>query len=115
MNIEKVNSAPKFEGLHLKKVANEHMHFINADLKELQKLGEQYDIYMKSYINSDLRCDGIGIIVKELRKNLAFLHKFHRPYVKSYFYTEPHYDTKNSQTTLSERIKSAAAILPLLK
>lgn len=97
MNIEKVNSAPSFSGLNIKRVAQEHMQFINKDFVELKKLGDQYDISMKSYIDSEYRCDGIEITVKNLKKNLSFFKRFNRPKGNSYFYTTPHYtaDTKN--------------------
>ena len=107
MNIEKIDSAPNFGSLNIKKVAQEHKHFINSDLEELKKLGEQYDIFMKSVIDSNERCNGIEIIVKNLRKNLDFLQKFNRPKGQSYFYTEPHFDKKYEDTSVLKETKKA--------
>ena len=107
MNIEKVGSAPSFGSLNIKKVASTHQHFINENASELMKLGEKYDIVMKSSIGSDLRCDGIDIVVKDLRKNLSFFQKLNRPKGQSYFLTERHYDTSAEPPTFMEQIKNA--------
>lgn len=105
MNIEKVNLAPSFGSLNIKKVAHQHRPFVRANLGELKDLGEQYDIVMKSVINSPSKCEGIEIIVKNLRKNLSFFSKFNRPAGYSYFYTEPHYNVK--PTSVLEQTKNA--------
>lgn len=102
MKIDKINSALNFNGLNIKKVAHEHRHFVRANLGEFKKLGEQYDITMESVIGSEQRCDGIKIIVKNLRKDLGFWKKFNRPKGESYFYTERHYDTDKNPTILEQ-------------
>ena len=105
MNIEKVNSAQSFQGLNINKVVHQHRPFIRADIGELKKLGEQYDIVLKSVVNASDQCNGIDIVVKNLRKNVSLLQKFNRPKGHCYFYTEPHYNVAPS--SVLEQTKNA--------
>lgn len=107
MKIEKVNSAPSFSGLNIKKVAPEYRHFVDSDIDALKKLGEQYDIVMKSVIDSGVRCNGIEIVVKKLKQKMSFWQRFNPAKGYSYFYSEPHYTADFKQTTLLEQTKDA--------
>ena len=107
MNIDKINSAPVFSGLNIKKVAKEHRHFIDTNINELKELGEQYDIAMKSIIGSETRCNGIEIFVKNLSKNLGFWQRLNPQKGYSYFYSEPHYTSDFKQTNIVEQTKDA--------
>lgn len=107
MKIEKINSELGFRGLNIKRVVPEYKHFVNSDIDALKKLGEQYDIVMKSIIGSEYRCNGIEIIVKNLKKNMSLLQRLRPIKGYSYFYSEPHYTSDFKQTTLSEQTKVA--------
>lgn len=107
MNIEKVNSAQSFQGLNIKKVVSEHRHFIESDFEKLKELSDKYDISMKSIVNSEFRCDGITITVKELKDKFHFFQRPFRPEGKSYFYTTKHYTADTKEMTLLGQIQKA--------
>ena len=111
MNVEKVDSAQTFRGLNIKKVAHQHRHFVRENIGELKKLAEQYDINMKSIIDSDFQANGIEITVKNLRKNLGFLQRFYRTKGKSFFYTDARLSAYAKDTTVLGQTQEAIAEL----
>ena len=107
MEVNRIDSAQSFKGLNITKVAHKHRGFVRADLGELKKLGEQYDIKMKSCFNEEEYYDGIRIIVKPLKKNLSFLQRLKRPKGESIFYTESRMSEYRKNTTVIGQTKEA--------
>ena len=80
MQISTTNYAQNFKGLNFYNVSTiDREHFVRTSFKELQALGEKYDIRLTSCYANSPYLSAIEIDVKPLKKGLNFIQKLFRP------------------------------------
>ena len=88
MKVENISSQ-HFKGLNISKLAPYDRELISSDINVLKKLGENYDISLKSSSKIiGVPVPSIKITVQPLQKGLSFFQRLRSPKVSTHYCSE---------------------------
>ena len=88
MKINDIGQNQNFKSLNIENIRHRDRKFIRIHLKELKKIGQNYDITLKYDFDYESGKHYIGIKVKDLKEKFNFIKRFFRPSGKSKYYRD---------------------------